>query len=86
MPTQALPSHDAAPVADLERRFRAYVVDRSGESFVLKAEPSLDDTAALANMRRDLATIRPHLRVVTNNTPASVNGGGTPRAPLAPAL
>ena len=51
-----------------------------------EAEPSLDDTAALTNMRRDLATIRPHLRVVTNNGPSSVNGGGTPRRPLAPPL
>jgi hypothetical protein len=37
-------------------------------------------------MRRDLAKIRPHLRVVTNNTPTTVGGGGTPRAAPAPAL
>jgi hypothetical protein len=66
--------------------YGAYVVDQNGSSFVLKAEPSLEGSTALTNMRRDLATIRPHLRVVTNNTPTTVGGGGTPRAAPAPAL
>ena len=61
----------------------AYVVDRAG-AFVLSAEPSLDGTTALANARRDLVRLRPHLRVVTNNGPTSVNGGGAPRVPAAP--
>ncbi|HEX4905295.1 MAG TPA: hypothetical protein VFU93_07580 [Acidimicrobiales bacterium] len=79
-------TREGAIVARALQDYGAYVVDRNGESFVLKAEPSLDDTVALTNMRRDLAKIRPHLRVVTNNGPSSINGGGTPRRPLAPPL
>ena len=35
---------------------------------------------------RDLAKIRVALRVVNNNSPTSIGGGGTPRQPLAPQL
>jgi hypothetical protein len=37
-------------------------------------------------MRADLNKIRAQLRVVTNNGPSSVGGGGTPVVPLAPPL
>lgn len=63
--------------------YGAYVVDRAG-AFVLSAEPSLDGTTALANARRDLVRLRPYLRVVANNSPTSINGGGLPRVPAAP--
>jgi hypothetical protein len=79
-------SREGLMLAHALQDYGSYVVDRNSSSFVLKADPSLDGTSALSNMRRDLATLRPHLRVVTNNTPTSVNGGGTPRAPLAPQL
>jgi hypothetical protein len=79
-------SREGLMLARALQDYGAYVVDRNGSSFVMKADPSLDGTPALTNMRHDLAKLRPQLRVVTNNAPASVNGGGTPRAPLAPPL
>ena len=35
---------------------------------------------------RDIAKLRTALRVVSNNSPTSIGGGGTPRQPLAPAI
>lgn len=63
----------------------AYVVVRAG-AFALYAEPGVEGSAALADLRADLGTIRARLRVVVNNGPANVGGGGLPRAPLAPPL
>ena len=63
--------------------YGAYVTDRSA-GFAFYAEPSAE--ALLASMRADLNKIRAQLRVVTNNSPSSVGGGGTPRVPLAPGL
>jgi hypothetical protein len=59
------------------------VVDRSG-AFTFYAEPSAE--SLLGSMRNDLSKIRAQLRVVTNNGPSTVGGGGTPRAASAPAL
>lgn len=63
--------------------FGAYIVDTS-DGFSVYAEPS--SAPLLAAMRADLPKIRAQLRVVTNNGPASVGGGGTPRVPVAPPL
>jgi hypothetical protein len=68
-------------VARALQDYGAYVVDRSA-SFALYGEPSAE--ALLGPARADLAHIRSHLRVVTNNSASSVGGGGTPRVPLAP--
>lgn len=63
--------------------FGAYVTDRSsGVNFY--AEPSLD--GALGPMRSDVSKLIRLLRPVTNNSPSSIGGGGTPRAPFAPPL
>jgi hypothetical protein len=72
-------------VARAMQDYGVYVVDRSS-AFVLYAEPTLQGTPALTAMRADLGKIRAQLRVVTDNTAATVGGGGVPRAPLAPPL
>ena len=72
-------------VARALQDYGAYVVDRSG-AFTFYAEPSTEGSAALRELRRDVAALRAQLRVVTNNGPGSVGGGGIPRAPLAPSL
>ena len=63
--------------------YGGYVVDRSG-CFCLYAEPSLEGSSALANLRRDLAVIRPLLRIVTDNGQLTTGGGGAPRRSPAP--
>ncbi len=63
--------------------YGAYVVDR-GSAFTFYAEPSAE--SALSDIRQDMAKLRAALRVVLNNTPGSVGGGGTPRRPAAPEL
>jgi hypothetical protein len=63
--------------------YGAYIVDRAG-AFAFNAEPSAE--SLLSSMRNDLNKIRAQLRVVTNNGPSSVGGGGTPRVSPAPAL
>jgi hypothetical protein len=65
--------------------FGAYVVDRSGAT-TLYAEPSLETTPAMAALRGDFTRLRPALRVVTNNSAATVGGPGARRAPVAPPL
>jgi hypothetical protein len=68
-------------VATALRAYGAYLVDAS-ENFTLFAEPSAE--GMLAGARADLDKIRAQLRVVTNNSPSTPGGGGTPIAPLAP--
>jgi hypothetical protein len=70
-------------IAQALQDYGAYLVDRAG-TVALFAEPSLEGSPALNALRADWAKIRAQLRVVTNNGPSSVGGGGTPRAPLAP--
>jgi hypothetical protein len=75
--------------------YGAYVVDRS-DAVSFSAEPGAESHRRLAQMRRDLFTLRAELRVVTNNGPSdrgdpaytpgsSPGGGGTTRASSAPA-
>ncbi|MCU1488012.1 MAG: hypothetical protein JWN67_4758 [Actinomycetia bacterium] len=64
--------------------YGAYVVDRSGCT-CLYAEPTAPRTA-VSDLRKDVAKLRSLLRVVTDNRADNVGGGGTRRAPLAPAL
>jgi hypothetical protein len=72
-------------VARAMQDYGAYVVDQSG-CVCLFAEPSAESTPQLAQLRNDVAKLRSHLRVIANNTPSSVGGGGVRRAPLAPPL
>jgi len=70
-------------IARALQQYGAYLVDASSQ-FTLYAEPSADPLLGAA--RNDLATIHAQLRVITNNSSASVGGGGQPLAPLAPPL
>jgi hypothetical protein len=62
--------------------YGVYVVDRSSV-FALYTEPSVDG-AVLTKLRADVDTLRRYLRVVTNNGPGTVNGGGSRSVPAAP--
>ncbi len=66
------------------QRYGAYVSDSTEGGVLFYAEPSSE--SKIAPMRDDVAEIAALLRVVTNNSPTSVGGGGTPLAPFAPPL
>jgi hypothetical protein len=68
------------------QNYGAYIVDQTYGCTCLAAEPSAENTSQLAGMRNDWGAIRSQLRPVTNNSANNVGGGGTRRAPLAPAL
>jgi hypothetical protein len=68
-------------VATALRDYGAYLVDGSS-NFTFFAEPSAE--GSLAGARADLDKIRSQLRVVTNNSPSTPGGGGSPIAPTAP--
>ena len=68
--------------------YGAYIVDSGGCNFQLFAEPKAKDEAAQIKVEPSgqsyysLRKLVPFLRIVTNNGPQSVGGGGTPRRPL----
>lgn len=69
--------------------YGAIIRDSLGETSqgpTFKAEPSLEGTTALAQMRGDLPKIKPLLSILRNQGPASVNGGGTYRGAQLPGL
>jgi len=70
-------------IARALQQYGAYLVNASTQ-FTLYAEPGADPLLGAA--RSDLATIHQQLRVITDNTPSSVGGGGQPLAPLAPPI
>jgi hypothetical protein len=70
-------------VAHALQDFGAYDVDSSSE-LDLYAEPPAEPL--VQPIRNDLPTLAPLLRCVTNNTPTTPGGGGTPRVALAPSL
>jgi len=72
-------------VARALQDYGAYVVDRSG-CVCLYAEPTSAGTQQAGDLRRDVGKLRSLLRLVTDNGPAAVGGGGTPRVALAPPL
>ena len=78
-------------VARALQDYGGYLVD-SGGALAFYAEPAVEDDAALGEVpllndaRGDLAKIVPQLRCVTNNTSATVGGGGAARAPPAPSV
>jgi hypothetical protein len=77
-------SREGLAVARALQRYGAYVVDRSG-SFTLYVEHA-GEGPAVDRIRADLDRIRSQLRVVANNGPSNVGGGGAPTQPLAPPL
>lgn len=70
-------------IARALRDYGAYLVDGSA-NFVFSAEPSAENL--LPSARADINRIRNELRIVTNNTPSSPGGGGSPVAPPAPPI
>jgi hypothetical protein len=80
-------SADGMILAKALQSYGVYVADTSGAPTInlsMFAEPTLDNYPAIDHMRTDLDKLKAQLRIVTNNTPNSVGGGGTPRQPLAP--
>ena len=78
-------SREGRILAKAMQDYGAYVVDRSS-CFCLFADPSMAGTTSLSNMRADVAKIRAQLRVVANNGPTNVNGGGGRWVAPAPAF
>ena len=74
-------SPEGAAIATALQRYGAYVIDKGG-SMALYAEPSAQNLVNSA--RADMRRIQAQLRVVTNNSPSSVGGGGNWLAPPAP--
>jgi hypothetical protein len=70
-------------IARALQSYGAYLVDAS-ENFTLFAEPRAEDR--LRPAREDLDRIRELLRIVDNNDPEHIGGGGPPTAPVAPSL
>lgn len=72
-------------VAKALQDYGAYLVDSSGDNMTFQAEP-----AALGNvpatMDDQLTLIIQALKVVGNNAPNAIGGGGKPRRPYAPAF
>jgi hypothetical protein len=66
--------------------YGGYLTDQAGAFCIAYVEPAAAGHPLVAQMRNDMNKIRPYLRIVTNNTPSSVGGGGKRRRPLAPAL
>jgi hypothetical protein len=78
--------------------YGTYVVDDSGQNTQdLNVEKSAEDELVdevtggrpvwqYAPLGRDFTKLMKHVQVVVNNSPASVGGGGTPRAALAPPI
>jgi len=64
--------------------YGAHVVERAG-MVALYAEPA-SDAAAINRMKTDWRKLYPLMRAISNNTPTTVGGGGTPRQPSAGTL
>lgn len=68
-------SPEGRAVALAFQQYGGYVVDRAS-GVMLYTEPLLEGSAQLDNLRRDMRTLVGQLRIVSNNSPQSVNGGG----------
>lgn len=75
---------DALALATAFQDYGGYVTDQAAP-FIVYVEQGANNTAVNA-MVAQLQTIKNLLRVVTNNTPSTVGGGGTPRVALAEAF
>lgn len=87
----------ALPIAKAIQDYGAYITDQAGwiddPWFAVYAEPALAETEWFHVVYNDpiwdapdIGTIRDNLRIVTNNTAATPNGGGSRPLPLAPGL
>jgi hypothetical protein len=75
-------------VAKAAQNYGIYIVDRGGSGFSLLAQlgdPEIPwGGPQVPYTYQDLAVIRNELQLVTNNTPTTPGGGGSPLAPPAP--
>lgn len=79
-----LTTHSGLAVAHALQDYGAYIVDRSvGMTFYV--EPAADQDH-VDDLRTDAAALQGALVLVTNNSAASLGGGGAPRVALAPPL
>ena len=78
-------SGPAFEVAKALQNYGAYVTDAAGANLVFYVEPSARGEVP-DDFESQLAKAVAFLRVVANNGPRSVGGGGSPRRPLAPPL
>jgi hypothetical protein len=62
--------------------YGAIISDQGGGNVIYYVEPAASDV--LSTGAQELGKLTPYLRVVTNNTPATVGGGGSRRQPSAP--
>jgi hypothetical protein len=74
-------SPEGNAIAYALQRYGAYLVNAAGQMSLI-AEPAAEGMVRSA--RADMGKIQAQLRVVTNNTPSSVGGGGARLAPFAP--
>ena len=74
-------SPEGSAIAYALQRYGAYLVNAAGQMSLI-AEPSAEGLVRSA--RADMRRIQAQLRVVTNNSPSSVGGGGNWLAPPAP--
>jgi len=82
---------DSGPMYEIARAFQdygGYIVDMAGAPLVLYAEPAAAGELGTLNegggAGLQLDALLPYLRVVGNNAPDRIGGGGTPRRPFAP--
>jgi hypothetical protein len=76
----------SGPILEVARALQdygAYIVDPTAKNMVFYAEPAAAAEVPV-DFDRQLSSLLAHLKVVTNNAPRSIGGGGTPRRPLAP--
>ncbi|MFH1368382.1 MAG: discoidin domain-containing protein [Elusimicrobiota bacterium] len=75
-------SGPAYEVAKALQDYGAYIEDCINANMAFYVEPAA--ASELGNLREKMGIIIRHLQVITNNSPESVNGGGTPRRESAP--
>ena len=71
-------------IAKALQQFGAYDLDSASDQAVFCAEPSAEGSIDAA--RADISSLVRLLRPVTNNSPSSVGGGGSPTTQVAPPL
>ena len=79
-------------IAKALQDYGGYIVDMAGAPLVFYAEPAAaEEIGGVEALKKTgggsalkLAKLLPYLRIVTNNSPESIGGGGKPRRPPAP--
>lgn len=83
--TLGLKNAGVKAVARALQDYGAYIVDATSDNLNFAAEPWVA-SAGGANDSGELRLLLPHVRVVVNNDPSHVGGGGTPLTCFAPPL